>query len=85
MSTKNLVLTSGKRKYVPILEALIAEGKCIVQCIPEHFRTIMDGVKKEKVVWVKRGKWPDGKAMKIEPGHDHIEFKMVTDTSIRNL
>jgi hypothetical protein len=79
------VLSSGRRKYTPILEALLDKAFCRVACTREDTRTIVDGVKKEKVKWVKKKKWPVGKALKIEMEPDGILFKAILDTSINNL
>lgn len=54
-------------------------------CTREDTRTIIDGVKKEKVKWVKKKKWPEGKALKIEMEATGILFKCILDTSINNL
>lgn len=78
-------LASGKRKYVPIIEQLIASGKCIVTCPRKDSKTVVDGVKKEKLIWVNSGKIPKDKHLKIELTDEGVEFKLVTDTSINNL
>lgn len=80
------VLGSGKRKYIPILELLVSDAKrCDIECPHTDTRTIIDGVKKEKVKWVKRKRWPDGQALRIEITDKGVIFRMVIDTSIRNL
>lgn len=72
-----------------MLQQLTSSGKCVVETKPTDAISIMDGVKKEKVRWVKSGAWPKGKALKIDQefvgDKFQIIFRMVTDTSIRNL
>jgi hypothetical protein len=82
---KPIILASGKRKYVPILEELLASGKCAVTCPRVDTKTIIDGVKKEKVIWAAKGKIPLGKILKIELTELGVDFRLVTDTSINNL
>lgn len=78
-----------QRKYVPILETLIIKAICRVACELTEAGTIMDGVKKEKVKWVKANKWPIGKALRMDvvdtKEYKGVEFKMVLDTSVNNL
>lgn len=86
---------NGKRKYTVILEKLVAEAVCKVSCSLADTRTIIDGVKKEKVKWVKLAKrsigvgWPKGQALTIDinsnEGEEGITFRRVLDTSTRNL
>src|SRR6266850_6460763 len=53
------VLSSGRRKYTAILEELVSlKAFCRVACTHLDTRTIIDGVKKEKVKWVKNKRWP---------------------------
>ncbi len=81
--------SSGRRKYTAILEDLVAHGFSRVACELIYARTIVDGVKKEKVLWVKRSKWPKGKALKIdiidEKEYKGLLIKMIEDLSINNL
>lgn len=81
--------SSGRRKYTAILEDLVAHGFSRVACDLVYARTIVDGVKKEKVMWVKRAKWPKGKALKIdiidEKEYKGLLIKMIEDLSINNL
>lgn len=80
------VLSSGRRKYTAILEELVSlKAFCRVACTHLDTRTIIDGVKKEKVKWVKNKRWPKGKALKIDIEKEGILFKSVLDTSINNL
>lgn len=80
-------LPSGGRKYSPILRALVDKAVCVVKCPATDIPTIMAGVKKEKVKWVRKKLWPTGKALKIEIADDAtgLTFKMITDTSVNNL
>lgn len=82
-------LAANGRKYVPILKKLVTEALCNVLCPHADTRTIIEGVKKEKVKWVKKKTWPQGKALKIETGEEagqaKLTFRMITDTSINNL
>lgn len=83
-------LSSGRRKYTSIIEALLTSSVCKIACDLADSRTIIDGVKKEKVKWNKKKKWPQGKALKIIINNDESEakgitFRMVTDTSVNNL
>jgi hypothetical protein len=84
-SIMSQVLSSGRRKYTAILEELLAKAFCRVECTHLDTRTIIDGVKKEKVKWVKRQRWPKGKALKIDIEANGVLFKSVLDTSINNL
>lgn len=84
MAATAALQSSGRRKYTLILEKLTTNKVCEIECIPQDSRTIMEGVKKEKVAWVKKKKWPQGMALKIEPTKEGIIFKMLVDTSIRN-
>lgn len=83
------VLSSGKRKYTAILDKLVTEAVCRVQCNLADARTIIDGVKKEKVRWNKKKRWPSGKALKIDivdtEDYKGITFRAVLDTSVNNL
>lgn len=79
------VLSSGRRKYTAILEELVNKAFCRISCTHLDSRTIIDGVKKEKVVWVKKNRWPKGKALTIKIEDDGITFRSVLDTSINNL
>lgn len=83
------ILSSGRRKYTPILEKLVATALCKVECALVDAKTIIEGVKKEKVSWKKKGRWPKGKALKIEivddPTYKGIQFQMILDTSVNNL
>jgi hypothetical protein len=85
LSKMSQVLSSGRRKYSAILETLVEKALCRVKCTHLDTRTIIDGVKKEKVKWVKRKRWPSGKALKIDIEDDGILFKSILDTSINNL
>jgi len=86
---KSQILTSGRRKYSPIIEELIAKAVCRIQCELADARTIIDGVKKEKVKWNKKKRWPKGQALKIdivnEESYKGITFRMILDTSVNNL
>lgn len=77
------------RKYTPILQKLVSDALCRVECKLVEARTIIEGVKKEKVRWNKKQRWPKGKALEIEiiesEEYNGILFKMVTDTSVNNL
>jgi len=77
------------RKYFPILRKLTEEQVCKIECELKDSRTIIDGVKKEKVKWVTRKWWPQGKALKIdivdEKDYKGITFRMILDTSVNNL
>lgn len=73
------------RKYTPVLTKLVAEGICRVQCSARDSPSVIEGVKKEKVRWVKRKLWPLGKALRIEAEDTGLTFRIVLDTSIRNL
>lgn len=83
------VLSSGRRKYTEILEKLVAHSICRVSCNLADSRTIIEGVKKEKVAWKKRKRWPEGQALKIdivdEENNKGITFRRVLDTSVNNL
>lgn len=83
------VLSSGRRKYTDILDKLVSQQVCKVECRLADARTIIDGVKKEKVKWVKRKAWPAGRALKIDivetPAHTGVSFRMILDTSVNNL
>lgn len=83
------LLPKTQRKYVPILEELIVKAICRVACELTEAVTIMHGVKKEKVKWVKAKKWPEGQALKMDvvdtKEYKGVEFKMVLDTSVNNL
>lgn len=81
----NQTLSSGGRKYTPILKELVNKSICAVQCAARDIPTIMAGVKKEKVRWVRRNLWPKGKALKIDVEDEKLTFKMITDTSVNNL
>lgn len=85
----NTILSSGKRKYAPILEALVTKAVCKVECKLTEAKTIIDGVKKEKVKWKAKAKWPKGQALEIDivdtPEHKGVTFRMVLDTSVNNL
>lgn len=80
---------SQPRKYAPILEELIKKCICRVQCELTEAVTIMHGVKKEKVKWVKDNSWPKGQALKMDvvdtKDYKGVEFKMILDTSINNI
>lgn len=82
-------LSSGKRKYYAILEKLVNEAVCKVECKLAEAKTIIDGVKKEKVKWKSKNKWPEGQALKIDivdtKEHQGITFRRVLDTSVNNL
>jgi hypothetical protein len=73
------------RKYSPVINELLAKKFCKVKCTHTDTTTIMEGVKKEKVRFVKKKLWPSDMALRIEVVDGGIEFKMVVDTSIRNL
>lgn len=83
------LIASGRRKYSAILEKLISDSFCRVECKLVDARTIIDGVKKEKVKWKAKSKWPEGKALKIdivdESDYKGITFRMILDTSVNNL
>jgi len=83
------ILSSGRRKYTAILDKLVVETICRVECKLADARTIIDGVKKEKVFWNKKKRWPKGQALKIdivdEETYKGITFRMITDTSVNNL
>lgn len=79
------LLSSGGRKYTAILEKLVTEGKCSVECARTDTTTIINGVKKEKVVWSHKKKVPKDKKLKTEVTDKGIDFKLVLDTSINNL
>ena len=85
----NQILISGRRKYTAILDKLVNEACCRIECKLVDARTIIDGVKKEKVHWVKKKKWPKGQALKIdiidETDYKGITFRMILDTSVNNL
>ncbi len=83
------LIATGRRKYSAILEQLIEKSLCRVECKLADVRTIIDGVKKEKVKWKHKEKWPKGKALKIdivdESDYKGITFRMILDTSVNNL
>lgn len=83
------VLSSGKTKYTPILEKLVRESICRVECKLAEITTIMNGVKKEKGKWKDKDRWPKGMALKIdiidEDKYKGLTFRMITDTSVNNL
>lgn len=89
MEQVSQALSSGRRKYTAILEELVTKSFCRVSCDLADSRTIIDGVKKEKVKWKKRKRWPDGQALKIDIIDDKdnkgISFRRVLDTSVNNL
>jgi len=81
--------SAGTRKYTAILADLTSKGFCRVACELKDAPTIMAGVKKEKVAWNKAGKWPKGRALKIDVidtiDWEGLSFRMIEDTSINNL
>lgn len=83
------LISSGRRKYTDILEELVKQGICRVQCRLAETMTISTGVKKEKGMWKKKNKWPKGKALKIdiidEDKYKGLTFRMILDTSVNNL
>lgn len=83
--SKSVTLSSGQRKYGPILNQLVETGKCTVACTRVDTTTIINGVKKEKVAWVKKKRCPKDKVLKIEVTDNGVEFKLVIDTSVNNL
>lgn len=84
-----VLASSGKKKYSPILTELTERKFCRVQCALSDVRTVIGGVMKEKVEWVKKKKWPKGQVLKTQiidtEDWKGILFKMLEDTSIRNL
>lgn len=92
------ILSSGKRKYHNIMHrltslndehgkpfAIVDLHRCEIKCSRQDTTTIINGVKKEKVIWTKKGKAPKDKVLEVEVTDEGIIFKLVTDTSIRNL
>jgi hypothetical protein len=79
------ILSSGRRKYTAILEALVQRGRCQVECTMLDTKTITEGVKKEKVKWKKKARWPSDKALKIDIVPTGILFTAILDTSVNNL
>lgn len=82
-------LSSGHRKYTAILETLVKDAVCRVECKLADASTIMNGVKKEKGKWKDKNKWPKGKALDIqiidETDYKGLIFRMKLDTSVNNL
>jgi hypothetical protein len=91
--TVQKVVVSGRRKYAPIWDQLKTKGSCQVKCpTAEDVIGTVNGLKKEKSLDKKKDK---GKILAIEytvekdkedkpTGNTIVEFKLITDTSLRN-
>lgn len=65
--------------------SIVDRHRCETSCSRMDTTTIINGVKKEKVLWTKNGKCPEDKRLDVEVTDTGIIFKLVLDTSINNL
>jgi hypothetical protein len=84
LPAKTITLSSGRRKYTTLWQAIIANGTkpTLVKCDRVDTITVMNGVKKEKV---KDKRKPKDKILICEPTEFGVEFKLVEDTSVNNI
>lgn len=83
MTIKSVLAGPGKpRKYAPVWEKIKREGECVIECSREDTLSIVNMVRKERTSDKNK---PQGKTLSIDVTDKGVKFKLITDTSIRNL